>query len=82
VQSQYGGIEQLSLPNDLMIQFTNNVLAALSDKPKYARVDFIIDQKGIAKLMEIELIEPDLFLRHHPVSYGQFVNLLVRCHKK
>lgn len=76
VQSQYGGIEQLVIPDKHMIDFTDNVLAALPSRSKYARVDFILDEQDTAKLMEVELIEPDLFLRYHPVSYERFVDLL------
>lgn len=76
VQSQYGGTEQLVVPDKQMIDFTDKVLAALPSRPKYARVDFILDEQDNAKLMEVELIEPDLFLRYHPASYERFVDLL------
>jgi glutathione synthase/RimK-type ligase-like ATP-grasp enzyme len=79
VQAQYGGSEQLVRTEKHLIDFTDNVLASLPSKPKYARVDFILDEQDIAKLMEVELIEPDLFLRYHPISYERFVDLLGRC---
>lgn len=76
VQSQHGGTEQLVVPDKHMIDFTDNVLDALPSRSKYARVDFIIDEQDTAKLMEVELIEPDLFFRYYPLSYERFVDLL------
>ncbi|MXQ53055.1 ATP-grasp domain-containing protein [Shimazuella alba] len=75
VQSQYGGSETLAGPEKKMVEFTDLVLTVLPNKPKYARVDFIQDEQGIVKLMEVEVIEPDLFLRYKPSSFGRFVDL-------
>ena len=41
------------------------------DSLVYARVD-LIDVDGRPTLMELELIEPDLFLRMAPGSVGRF----------
>jgi hypothetical protein len=75
VQSQYGGTEGLVEPERKMVEFTDSVLTALPAKPKYARVDLIQDEQGIEKLMEVEVIEPDLFLRYKPSSFGRFVDI-------
>jgi glutathione synthase/RimK-type ligase-like ATP-grasp enzyme len=76
VQSQYGGTEQLVKADKKIMNFTDSLLSALPSRSKYARVDFIVDEHDIAKLMEIELIEPDLFLRYHPASFQRFADLL------
>ncbi len=45
------------------IAFGYKTLAALSEKPLYARVDIIPDANGALRLLELELIEPSLFLK-------------------
>ena len=38
----------------------------------YARVDLVRDLAGAPVLMEIELVEPDLYLEHHPDAPAAF----------
>lgn len=45
------------------IAFGYKTLAALSEKPLYARVDIVPDANGALRLLELELIEPSLFLK-------------------
>ena len=45
------------------IAFGYKTLAALNEKPLYARVDIIPDGSGSLRLLELELIEPSLFLK-------------------
>lgn len=45
------------------IAFGYKTLAALNEKPLYARVDIIPDGNGELRLLELELIEPSLFLK-------------------
>ncbi|MGX2997376.1 hypothetical protein JNUCC64_24460 [Streptomyces sp. JNUCC 64] len=54
-------------------------LAAVPDGPvTYARVDLADGDDGTPLLMELELIEPHLFLDHRPESAGEFAGELVR----
>ncbi len=76
VQPQYGGSIKM-VSGEQWTTFVEQVLHALPVPAKYARIDFLVDQTGEPKLIEVELIEPDLFLRYHPESYKQLVNLLV-----
>jgi glutathione synthase/RimK-type ligase-like ATP-grasp enzyme len=76
VQSQYGGTERQVQLTPEMLDFNKHVLQALPMHAEYARIDFIQDGAGIYKLMEVELIEPDLFMRYHPLSFGHFVSLI------
>ena len=41
-------------------------LAAAAAPPVYARVDMVGDAAGMLHIMELELIEPSLFLHHAP----------------
>ena len=44
------------------------VMAALPEVPAYARIDVVNDNDGRIALMELELIEPQLFLDKFPDS--------------
>ena len=44
--------------------------------PFYARVDLLRDDAGAPTLLELELIEPSLFLDHSPSSMARIVELL------
>jgi len=43
----------------------------------YARVDLVRDERGAPRLMELELIEPSLFLVQHPPALERLVDALV-----
>lgn len=53
---------------DELIAFAREVLAAVPGRPSLvqARVDSVVDQEGTRRLMELELIEPYLFLSAAP----------------
>ena len=61
VQWQFGGDALLAEASEPTIEAVTKVLAALPDQPLYARVDGIECKDGFV-LMEMELIEPVLFL--------------------
>ncbi len=44
----------------------------------YARVDAVRDDDGALRLMELELIEPSLFLAQHPPALERFAKAIVR----
>jgi glutathione synthase/RimK-type ligase-like ATP-grasp enzyme len=65
VQTEYGGSVALVDPPDGLVEQAANALAAIDEKPLYARVDGIA--RGDAFLLtELELIEPNLFLEYAP----------------
>ena len=53
---------------DELVAFTSAVLAAVPGRPAllHARVDSVLDHHGTRRLMELELIEPFLFLAAAP----------------
>lgn len=67
VQDQFGGYEEsISAPDEAKTS-ANAALAATSQITRtgpltYARVDMVRDRAGVFRLMELELIEPSLFL--------------------
>lgn len=48
------------------------ILALVEPRPVYVRVDLMRDDNGSYLLMELELIEPSLYLRTDPGSPGRF----------
>jgi glutathione synthase/RimK-type ligase-like ATP-grasp enzyme len=61
VQADFGGGLDTMTPSDRAIAFGHTVLAAAGRPWLYARVD-LVETDGGPVLMELELIEPDLFL--------------------
>jgi glutathione synthase/RimK-type ligase-like ATP-grasp enzyme len=62
VQEHLGGTSTLVSPEAPAIAWAEGVIARLEVQPLYARVDAINDPEGGLTLMELELIEPTLFL--------------------
>lgn len=66
VQDDHGGTVHDYTPSSSEIEFGLKALKACPTKPLYSRVDFSWDSNGKPLLMEIELIEPELWFRRHP----------------
>lgn len=62
VQEQFGGTDAGIAPDPPAIALAKSALAALDPPPLYARFDMVRDDAGAMRLMELELIEPSLFL--------------------
>jgi hypothetical protein len=85
VQEKFGGVSVPARPGPDIIRQATAILdkaAPLSDDPAgdnprllYARVDGVVRQ-GVFTLMELELVEPTLFLSQHPLAVQQFVYFL------
>lgn len=61
-------------PTDAELRTARDALAAVPapDAPLFARVDLALDEDGEPVLMELELIEPNLFLRDAPQGPERF----------
>jgi len=53
-------------------------LAPVADRILYGRVDLARDAAGQPVVMELELIEPSLYLTYHPPALGRFVAAIRR----
>ena len=53
------------------------ILAAAGKDVLYARVDLVRDEKGAPTLMELELVEPSLFLWHSDAARDRLVDALI-----
>ena len=71
VQAMHGGSEEVHEPTSAELDVAARAMAHAPDELVYARVD-LIDVAGRPTLMELELIEPDLFLRMAPGSVERF----------
>ena len=71
VQALHGGSEEVHEPTSAELDVAARAMALAPDELVYARVD-LIDVDGQPTLMELELIEPDLFLRTAPGSVDRF----------
>jgi len=75
VQVQYGGVYTSFEPEPALILQAEIVVKALPYESMYARVDGIV-KNGILELMEVELIEPDLYFNIVPEAKLRFVNAI------
>ena len=72
VQEQFGGRETVWDASDAAQRLAAAALAAAPAPPVYARVDMVGDAAGTLHIMELELIEPSLFLHHAPDKGAAF----------
>ncbi len=76
VQREYGGAFSVVEPEAAEIAVAEAALAATPESPFYARVDLIPGADGRPLVMELELIEPDLYLDLIPDRGADFAALL------
>ncbi|KGB58827.1 ATP-grasp domain-containing protein [Sphingopyxis sp. LC363] len=72
VQEQFGGRETVWDAGDAARRPAAAARAAAPAPPVYARVDMVGDAAGTLHIMELELIEPSLFLHHAPDKGAAF----------
>lgn len=70
IQMTYGGVDRRIEADEPTRALCERVLAAVrklgGSTPLYARIDLIWDEEGTQRLMEVELIEPYLYLSEVP----------------
>jgi hypothetical protein len=77
VQPHLGGVTAPTHPPDGAIELAKAALEAAPAKATYARVDIIPDDDGVLRIMELELIEPALFLDHSPDKGAAFTRAIL-----
>jgi glutathione synthase/RimK-type ligase-like ATP-grasp enzyme len=82
VQPHLGGVTLPSKAPPGGVQLAKRALAAAPAKASYARVDVVPDDEGTLRIMELELIEPALFLDHSPDAGAAFTRSILRCVQK
>jgi len=66
VQGVWGGNSELCEPTVEELRIAEAILAILDARPLFARVDLVKGFEGTPCLIELEMIEPDLFFREKP----------------
>jgi glutathione synthase/RimK-type ligase-like ATP-grasp enzyme len=82
VQPHLGGVTLPSEPPPGAVELAKQALAAAPAKATYARVDIVPDDEGTLRIMELELIEPALFLDHAPDGGAAFVKSILDAAEK
>jgi glutathione synthase/RimK-type ligase-like ATP-grasp enzyme len=78
VQEYHGGVTRpCAVPPAGAIRLAQAALAAAPARATYARVDIIPDDEGTLRIMELELIEPALFLDHAPDGGAAFTRSIL-----
>ena len=76
VQPHLGGTELPCSPPPGAIELAAAALAAAPAEATYARVDLVRDDRGDLAIIELELIEPALWLQHAPDGGAGFASAL------
>lgn len=66
VQKTWGGTSEPCEPTPAERNVAELAMGVLDGTPLHARVDLVASDTGAPLLIELELIEPDLFFRHEP----------------
>ena len=75
VQPEWGGTAAAVAPVARDIQATETLIEGLESPPLYARVDLVHDE-GRPLLMELEVIEPRMFLNLSPTAAERFADAI------
>jgi glutathione synthase/RimK-type ligase-like ATP-grasp enzyme len=78
VQDDHGGTAYPYEPSSDQIEFAQRAIATCQPTPVYGRVDIVRDNHGNFAVMELELIEPELWLRNHPPAATAFADAIVK----
>jgi glutathione synthase/RimK-type ligase-like ATP-grasp enzyme len=76
VQQDFGGTVESLTPSPGLLAFGDTVMAHVSASCAYARVDLVDSARG-PLLMELELIEPELYFRVVPGSAERMARVIV-----
>jgi glutathione synthase/RimK-type ligase-like ATP-grasp enzyme len=76
VQSQFGGQYSSTTVTENVMNQALDIINLVEGDLLFARIDGIIID-DIFYLMELELIEPDLYLEHHPEAYHTYFSELI-----
>lgn len=78
VQPHLGGTEKPCKAPEGAIELAKAALDAAPASAVYARVDMVADDDGTFRIMELELIEPALWLQHAPDGGAAFASAVRR----
>jgi glutathione synthase/RimK-type ligase-like ATP-grasp enzyme len=73
VQDEFGGTIDGIEPDEGTVALARRVIDASPGRPVYARVDFVRDDVGALRVIELELTEPMLYFHQCPAAAAQLV---------
>ncbi|WP_425410323.1 ATP-grasp domain-containing protein [Hyphococcus sp.] len=76
-QAEFGGATTLISPPDWAIAQASKILSMVPGRPLYARIDAVL-LDGSMQLMEVELIEPELFFTYCPDGAARLAAALIQ----
>ena len=79
VQPEYDGIISACVPEEDEMEAARRILGAIEEDLLYARVDLSRGLDGRPVLIELELIEPDLYLGYDEANGAGFAAAVGRC---
>jgi glutathione synthase/RimK-type ligase-like ATP-grasp enzyme len=80
VHDDYGGTVEREEPEPALRALAETALATIDQPLLYARVDLVRGRDDQPVVMEMELVEPELFFAHAPDSAARLVDAMVeRC---
>ena len=77
VQEEHGGLIQATRPTPDLLATGEKIMQYISPTPLYARVDFVRTSEGEFAVVELELIEPSMYLReaeHAPQMFAEAID--------
>jgi glutathione synthase/RimK-type ligase-like ATP-grasp enzyme len=78
VQEEHGGLIQTVEPSNDLLATGDSVMNYISPTPLYARVDFVRTANGEFAVVELELIEPSMYLRQADQAPDSFAEAIHR----
>ena len=78
VQEEHGSRIQWIAPDSALIEFSRRALAPIPQRTLYSRVDLVNLPNGQPAVMELELIEPSLYLCYDADSAARFADAIQR----
>ncbi|MGB5721138.1 MAG: hypothetical protein WBM34_10615 [Woeseiaceae bacterium] len=76
VQEEHGADIRPVSPTDTLLETASTLFSRIEPRPTYGRGDWVRDGNGRYLLMELELIEPSLYLRTDSGAAARFANAL------
>lgn len=78
VQEEHGADITSTRPEPRLLATADRVMASVVPQPLYGRIDFVCDRHDVHRVMELELIEPSLYLRMDAAAPERFARALDR----
>jgi glutathione synthase/RimK-type ligase-like ATP-grasp enzyme len=78
VQDDHGGTVHPHVPTPEELELAERAMAACDPRPIYGRVDMVRDNDGRLAVMELEVVEPELWLRRQPSAAERLADAIAR----